>query len=193
MSTANHLAAQRALDMLNDPRLSPGHLVGLLQNDNQRRKIQLARDQFDDRLAERARPGTTERYFKRLDDEARQKAMSNRAGVSQNPRAHRSLIPHHPILSRNIPMPPGALMRTIALSLRDRVRLRGRGGISPAAPRSSALRLRTKQMPLRGGASRTLFESRKLGRFATKLPMADRARFELAVGLTPHPLSRRAH
>jgi hypothetical protein len=47
---ARHLAAQRVLEALNDPRLSPGHLIGLIQNDNQRQQIQLARDQFNDRI-----------------------------------------------------------------------------------------------------------------------------------------------
>ena len=56
---ARHLAAQRALEALNDPRLSPGHLIGLLENDNHRRQIQLARDQFDHRLLVRRRAGRT--------------------------------------------------------------------------------------------------------------------------------------
>jgi hypothetical protein len=36
---ARHLAVQRTLETLNDPRLSPGHLIGLIQNDNQSQQI----------------------------------------------------------------------------------------------------------------------------------------------------------
>ena len=50
---ARHLAAQRALEMLNNPGLSPGHLVGFIQNENHRQQIQLGRDQFNDRVAVR--------------------------------------------------------------------------------------------------------------------------------------------
>jgi hypothetical protein len=47
---ARHLAARRALEILHDPGLSPGHIIGLIQNDNLRQRVQLARDQFDDRI-----------------------------------------------------------------------------------------------------------------------------------------------
>jgi hypothetical protein len=67
---ARHLAAQRALEILNDPRLSPGHLIGLIQNDNHRRQNQLARDQFDDRLATR-RCLEQQQHFRRIDEEIR--------------------------------------------------------------------------------------------------------------------------
>lgn len=73
---ARHLAAQRALDMLHDPGLSPGHLVGFLQNDNHRQQIQLARDQFDDRLTVRRRLEQRERY-QRMDDRIRDEVMMN--------------------------------------------------------------------------------------------------------------------
>jgi hypothetical protein len=71
---ARHLAAQRALEMLNDPRLAPGHLVGLLQNDNHRQQIQLAREQFNDRLEVRRGLEQLER-FQRMDDRARERAL----------------------------------------------------------------------------------------------------------------------
>ena len=45
-----HFAAQRTLDFLRDPALSPGHLVGLIQNDNNRQQIQLGRDKFNEHL-----------------------------------------------------------------------------------------------------------------------------------------------
>ena len=44
------MAAQRVLEMLNDHRLTPGQLIGLLQQENQREQIELAKRQFDDRL-----------------------------------------------------------------------------------------------------------------------------------------------
>ena len=69
-----HLAAQRALETLHDPRLSPGHLIGLLQNDNHRQQIQLARDQFNDRVKVRERLELRER-FQRMDDAARDKHL----------------------------------------------------------------------------------------------------------------------
>ena len=65
---ARHLAAQRVLEILNDPHLSPGHLIGFLQNDNHRRQIELARDQFNDRLAVRSRL-ERQKYYERIDDE----------------------------------------------------------------------------------------------------------------------------
>ena len=52
---ARHLAAGRVLETLNDPRLSPGHLIGVVQNENHRRQLELARDRFTDRLAVRER------------------------------------------------------------------------------------------------------------------------------------------
>jgi len=71
---ARHLAAQRALEILNDPSLSPGHLVGLIQNDNHRQKIQLARDQFNDSLAVR-RSLEERQHFQRKDDQIRDKLL----------------------------------------------------------------------------------------------------------------------
>jgi hypothetical protein len=50
---ATHLAALRVLDTLNDPALSPGHLIGLLQNQAHRQRIQLERDKFKDRVTVR--------------------------------------------------------------------------------------------------------------------------------------------
>jgi hypothetical protein len=72
---ARHLAAQRTLEILNDPHLAPGHLIGLLQNDNHRRQIQLARDQFDDRLAVRRQLENRE-YFQRMDDRIRDEHLA---------------------------------------------------------------------------------------------------------------------
>jgi len=71
---ARHLAALRALEILNDPRLSPGHLIGLIQNDNHRQQIQLARDQFNDRLADR-RASEQRRYFQAIDEEIRDEKL----------------------------------------------------------------------------------------------------------------------
>jgi hypothetical protein len=71
---ARHLAAQRAIEILNDPRLSPGHLIGLIQNDICRQHNQLARDQFNDRLAARQRAEQTQ-HLQRIDDEMRKKAL----------------------------------------------------------------------------------------------------------------------
>jgi len=67
---ARHLAAQRLLEFLNDPHLSAGHLVGLIQNDNHRQQIQLARDQFNDRIAVRCRL-EQKQYFQRKDEQIR--------------------------------------------------------------------------------------------------------------------------
>jgi hypothetical protein len=52
---ARLLAAQRMIEMLNDPNLSSGQLIGILQNLNQREKHQLARDQFYNRVEEQRR------------------------------------------------------------------------------------------------------------------------------------------
>lgn len=71
---ARHLAAQRALEFLHDPRLAPGHLIGLIQNDNHRQQIQLARDQFDDRVATRSAAERL-RYFQALDEEIRDEKL----------------------------------------------------------------------------------------------------------------------
>jgi hypothetical protein len=70
-----HLAAQRALDLLHDPGLTPGHLIGLLQNDNHRRKLELARDQFNDRVKVRERIEHRELY-QRIDDRIREEVTS---------------------------------------------------------------------------------------------------------------------
>ena len=75
LEQARHLAAQRALDMLNDPGLTPGHLVGLMQSDNHRQQIQLARDQFNDRVAERRRLQERE-HFQNIDDRVRDEVIS---------------------------------------------------------------------------------------------------------------------
>jgi hypothetical protein len=72
---ARHLAAQRALEILNDPHLAPGHLIGLLQNDNHRQQIQLARDQFDDRLAVRRQLERRE-HLQQLDDRIRDEHLA---------------------------------------------------------------------------------------------------------------------
>ena len=71
---ARHLAAQRTLEILHDPRLSPGHLIGLIQNDNHRQQIQLARDQFNDRLEVRRNRERREHY-QRIDDEIRDEIL----------------------------------------------------------------------------------------------------------------------
>ena len=71
---ARHLAAQRAIEILNDPGLSPGHLIGLIQNDNHRQKNQLARDQFNDRLAVRQRAEQIQ-LRRNIDDAMRDKAL----------------------------------------------------------------------------------------------------------------------
>jgi len=71
---ARHLAAQRAIEILNDPRLSPGHLIGLIQNDNFRQRNQLARDQFNDRIAVRQRAEQV-RFRRGIESAARDKAL----------------------------------------------------------------------------------------------------------------------
>ena len=71
---ARHLAAQRAIETLNDPRLSPGHLIGLIQNDTHRQQIQLARDQFNDRLAVR-RSLEQQRSLQRVDEQVRDELL----------------------------------------------------------------------------------------------------------------------
>jgi hypothetical protein len=47
---AEHLAAQRVLDALSDPDLSPGHLICLLQSENHRRRLQLDQAKLQDAL-----------------------------------------------------------------------------------------------------------------------------------------------
>ncbi len=73
LDQARHLAAQRALETINDPHLSPGHLIGFLQNDNHRQKLQLARDQFNDRVNVRQRHEQRD-YYQRLEKNAREEA-----------------------------------------------------------------------------------------------------------------------
>jgi hypothetical protein len=51
---ARHLAAQRALEMLADPELTPKQLIAYFRHENQRDKVQLARDRFCDKITERA-------------------------------------------------------------------------------------------------------------------------------------------
>jgi hypothetical protein len=72
---ARHLAAQRVLEILNDPALAPGHLIGFLQNDNHRQQIQLARDQFNDRLTVRRRLEEREHYQK-IDERVRDEVFA---------------------------------------------------------------------------------------------------------------------
>jgi hypothetical protein len=74
LDQARHLAAQRALEMLNDPHLSPSQLVGLLQNENHRQKLQLARDQFNDRIMVREALNR-KKFYERIDADAREEAM----------------------------------------------------------------------------------------------------------------------
>jgi hypothetical protein len=71
---ARHFAAQRTLDFLRDPALSPGHLVGLIQNDNHRQKIQLGRDQFNERLTVR-RMNDSRRLYKSIEASIRDKHL----------------------------------------------------------------------------------------------------------------------
>ena len=71
---ARHLAAQRLLESLHDPNLSPGHLIGLVQNDNHRQQVQLARDQFNDRLTAR-RNIEQRQYFQCIDNETREELL----------------------------------------------------------------------------------------------------------------------
>ena len=70
---STHRAALRTLEFLNDPALTPGHLIGLLQADNQRRKIELARDQFNDKVKTRDHLLKRE-FFRDIDKSAREKA-----------------------------------------------------------------------------------------------------------------------
>jgi hypothetical protein len=47
---AEHLAAQRVLDALSDPDLSPGHLICLLQSETHRRRLQLDQAKLQDAI-----------------------------------------------------------------------------------------------------------------------------------------------
>ncbi len=49
----NMLLALRVVEMLSDPNLKPGHLIALLQNENQRQKHELAQEQFTNQMLER--------------------------------------------------------------------------------------------------------------------------------------------
>jgi hypothetical protein len=71
---ARHLAAERALDFLRDPALAPGHLVGLIQNDNHRLKIQLGRDAFNERVTVR-QMNDDRRFYKGLEADIRDKKL----------------------------------------------------------------------------------------------------------------------
>ena len=71
---ARHLAAQRALEILHDPRLSPGHLIGLIQNDNHRQQIQLTREELTHRFKTHRRKEQRE-HLKRVEHEIRDKLL----------------------------------------------------------------------------------------------------------------------
>jgi hypothetical protein len=68
---ARLLLAQRLVDVLGDPGLSPGHLVALIQNDNVREKIELARARFQDRVAERQTRLNHEKMLKTYEEAGR--------------------------------------------------------------------------------------------------------------------------
>jgi hypothetical protein len=93
---ARQLCAQRVIEFLNDPNLSPGHLIGFLQVENERQKNQLARDQFDDRLDVRIRLEHQQR-MKRIDDENRDKhLMKAGSKLFQDILVKSAAIPPHP-------------------------------------------------------------------------------------------------
>ena len=56
LEKARHLVALRAVESLNDPRLSPHVLVGLVQNENRRQALQLAREKFNHDVDAKLRP-----------------------------------------------------------------------------------------------------------------------------------------
>jgi hypothetical protein len=104
---ARHLAAQRALETLNNPQLGPGHLVGLIQNENHRQQIQLARDQFNDRLAARSRL-EQQQHYKRIDDEIRdEKLYPAQMEFLRKFLTALLAIPHH---NGTSPVPPSHLV-----------------------------------------------------------------------------------
>ncbi len=73
------LAVRRAIEMLHDPRLAPGHLIGLLQIDVHRLKVELAGDEFIDR-AERANERDYRERQKAL-EELKEKALGEKRHV----------------------------------------------------------------------------------------------------------------
>jgi hypothetical protein len=74
LDRARHLVALRALESLHDPHLPPLVLVGLVQNENRRQELQLARDKFDNQLEIRRQLEDRE-HFQAIDDEARDRAL----------------------------------------------------------------------------------------------------------------------
>ena len=62
LEQARHLVALRAVESLQHPCLPPHVLVGLVQNENRRQEILLAREKFNDQLeTKRANPAITPR------------------------------------------------------------------------------------------------------------------------------------
>jgi hypothetical protein len=52
---ARYLAAQRAIEILNDPRLTPAQLIAILRHQNQRDRTELARDTYYEKVTVRMR------------------------------------------------------------------------------------------------------------------------------------------
>jgi hypothetical protein len=69
-----HLIHLRAVESLRHPCLPPRVLVGLVESENRRQELQLARDKFNDLLRER-QADLTRRNRERVENEAKHKAM----------------------------------------------------------------------------------------------------------------------
>ena len=74
LNQGRHLVAVRALESLHDPRLSPAALVGLIQGENRRQQIQLARDKFNEQLETKRTLDHRERV-RQINQAAHDKAM----------------------------------------------------------------------------------------------------------------------
>lgn len=76
-----YLAAQRALDLLRDPRLNPVQLIQIMRQNERYQKTDLAHAQFKDELHLRKMKEHREK-IQRLDDEVRERAL---AGMNLDP------------------------------------------------------------------------------------------------------------
>jgi len=88
LEQARHLVALRAVESLQHPCLPPHVLVGLVQNENRRQEILLARDKFNDQIEVR-HMAEHRLYVQRADQEAYEQA---RARFPVQPMAYPGMV-----------------------------------------------------------------------------------------------------
>ena len=74
LEQARHLAAVRAVESLHAPNLSPSILVGIVQNENRRQQLLLAREKFNEHL-ETKRGIEQREIYRAIDNETRDRVL----------------------------------------------------------------------------------------------------------------------